>query len=117
MVDSTARTPIDSDVFKKGAGKKIIAVSKIAPREKIRQLSKHAEILIAGEKSVDLEELLAELKKRGINRLMVEGGATLNWGLISRGLVDEIYTFLGNIILGGKTAPTLVDGEGFTCDF
>ena len=48
---------------------------------------------------------------------MVEGGATLNWGLISRGLVDEIYTFLGNIILGGKTAPTLVDGEGFTCDF
>ncbi|MCZ7356540.1 MAG: 2,5-diamino-6-(ribosylamino)-4(3H)-pyrimidinone 5'-phosphate reductase [Candidatus Methanoperedens sp.] len=117
VVDSTARTPIDSDVFKKGAGKKIIAVSKIAPREKIRQLSKHAEILIAGEKSVDLEELLAELKKRGINRLMVEGGATLNWGLISRGLVDEIYTFLGNIILGGKTAPTLVDGEGFTCDF
>jgi len=43
---------------------------------------------------------------------MVEGGATLNWGLISNGLVDEIYTFIGNIILGGKTAPTLVDGEG-----
>ncbi|MPM72236.1 2,5-diamino-6-ribosylamino-4(3H)-pyrimidinone 5'-phosphate reductase [bioreactor metagenome] len=49
-----------------------------------------------------------------INTLMVEGGATLNWGMISAGLVDEIYTFVGNLIIGGKTAPTFTDGEGFT---
>jgi 2,5-diamino-6-(ribosylamino)-4(3H)-pyrimidinone 5'-phosphate reductase len=45
---------------------------------------------------------------------MVEGGATLNWGMISNGLVDEIYTFIGNLIIGGKSAPTFTDGEGFT---
>ena len=44
---------------------------------------------------------------------MVEGGATLNWSLISQKLVDEIYTYVGNMIIGGKNAPTLVDGEGF----
>ena len=49
----------------------------------------------------------------GINTLMVEGGATLNWGMLSEGLVDEIYTFVGNLILGGKTSPTFTDGEGF----
>ncbi len=38
-------------------------------------------------------------------------GATLNWGLVSRGLVDEIYTFIGNIIIGGGTAPTLWMGK------
>jgi len=27
--------------------------------------------------------------------------------------VDEIYTFVGNLIIGGKTAPTFADGEGF----
>jgi 2,5-diamino-6-(ribosylamino)-4(3H)-pyrimidinone 5'-phosphate reductase len=29
------------------------------------------------------------------------------------GLVNEIYTFIGNIIIGGKDAPTVADGEGF----
>ena len=117
VVDSLARTPIDADIFKKGAGKKIIAVAEIAHQEKVKQLSEHAEIIISGEKSVDLENLLFELKARGISRLMVEGGAALNWGLISRGLVDEIYTFIGNIIIGGKAAPTLVDGEGWMGEF
>jgi 2,5-diamino-6-(ribosylamino)-4(3H)-pyrimidinone 5'-phosphate reductase len=117
VVDSMARTPDDADIFKKGAGKKIIAVAETAPEDKVKQLAEHAEIIISGEESVDLEKLLCELKARGINRLMVEGGATLNWGLISRGLVDEIYTFVGNIIIGGAGAPTLVDGEGCTGKF
>ena len=33
--------------------------------------------------------------------------------LIRAGLVDEIYTFIGNIIIGGRDAPTFADGEGF----
>lgn len=117
VVDSMARTPMDADIFKKGEGKRIIAVSENAPAEKVEALSKFAEIICLGKRSIDLASLLFELKKRGINRLMVEGGATLNWGLISNGLVDEIYTFIGNIIIGGKTAPTLVDGEGRKSDF
>jgi 2,5-diamino-6-(ribosylamino)-4(3H)-pyrimidinone 5'-phosphate reductase len=117
VVDSMARIPADSDIFLKGEGKRIIAVSKSAPAENVRKLSNLADIICIGEKKVDLVGLLSELKNMGINRLMVEGGATLNWGLISNGLVDEIYTFVGNIIIGGKTAPTLVDGEGCACDF
>jgi len=117
VIDSMARIPADSDIFLKGEGKRIIAVSKSAPSEKVRKLSNLADIICIGEENVDLVGFLSELKNMGINRLMVEGGATLNWGLISNGLVDEIYTFIGNIIIGGKTAPTLVDGEGYKCDF
>ncbi len=113
VVDSHARTPIDADIFKKGAGKKIIAVSENAPQEKVEKLARYADIITTGKDIVDLKQLLFELKKRGINTLMVEGGATLNWGLISLGLVDEIYTFIGNLILGGRSAPTPVDGKGF----
>ncbi|KCZ72384.1 2,5-diamino-6-hydroxy-4-(5-phosphoribosylamino)pyrimidine 1'-reductase [Candidatus Methanoperedens nitroreducens] len=117
VVDSLARTPVDADIFKKGEGRRIVAVSESAPQEKAAHLAKYAEIITTGEESVDLEELLIELKNRGINRLMVEGGATLNWGLISEGLVDEIYTFIGNIIIGGRSAPTLVDGNGCISEF
>jgi len=117
VVDSMARTPIDADIFKKGEGKRIIAVCENAPEVNVSELSKLADIICLGEKSVDLEKLLFELNNLGIKKLMVEGGATLNWGLISEGLVDEIYTFIGNMIVGGKSAPTLVDGEGFVSDF
>ncbi len=85
--------------------------------EKVKSAFKACRYNLYGEKNVDLVKLLSELKKRGIDRLMVEGGATLNWGLISNRLVDEVYTFVGNIIIGGKTAPTLVDGEGYASEF
>jgi 2,5-diamino-6-(ribosylamino)-4(3H)-pyrimidinone 5'-phosphate reductase len=34
--------------------------------------------------------------------------------LVSLGLVDEIYTYIGALVLGGLGAPTLVDGAGFS---
>jgi 2,5-diamino-6-(ribosylamino)-4(3H)-pyrimidinone 5'-phosphate reductase len=113
VVDSTARTPVEAELLVKGQGKRIIAVSQRAILEDINRLGKKAEILICGTEEVDLKKLLYELWLRDIRRLMVEGGATLNWSLISQGLVDELYTYVGNMILGGKTAPTLVGGEGF----
>ncbi len=114
VVDSNARTPIDADIFIKGKGKRIIIVSESAPLKKIAQLKEKAEIIVAGKDKVHLPEAMQELKKRGIKRLMVEGGATLNWGMFSNGLVDEIHTFVGNVIIGGKGSPSFVDGAGFT---
>ena len=113
VVDSHARTPLDADIFKKGVGTRIIAVSKLAPRDRVQALEKVAVVIEAGEDKVDLSELVVRLKKMGINRLMVEGGASLNFGMLSSGLVDEIYSFVGNLIIGGAVSPTLVDGIGF----
>lgn len=114
IVDSYARTPLNADIFKKGEGLRIIAVSDSAPEEKIKILEEKALVIKTGGDKVDLTELAVKLKQMGINTLMVEGGSTLNWGMLSAGLVDEIYTFVGNLIIGGKTAPTFTDGEGFT---
>ena len=113
IVDSAARTPQDADIFKKGEGIRIIAVSNSAPAKNIEKLEQKALIIKTGTEKVDLSELAGKLKEMGINNLMVEGGATLNWGMLSAGLVDEIYTFVGNLIIGGATSPTFTDGEGF----
>ncbi|MDY0266607.1 MAG: 2,5-diamino-6-(ribosylamino)-4(3H)-pyrimidinone 5'-phosphate reductase [Methanimicrococcus sp.] len=118
IVDSHAKTPTDADIFKKGDGKKIIVVSNAAPENKVKKLSeaKNTEIIKAGKDQVDLKEMAVRLKECGVNRLMVEGGATLNFGLISEGLADELKIFVGNLIIGGKTAPTFADGIGFSED-
>lgn len=113
VVDSHARTPPDAKILHKEEGKRIIAVSKQADAAKVRELEKYATVIVAGDERVDLAQMMDELGRMGIRRVMVEGGGTLIAGLITAGLVDEIYTFIGNIIIGGKDAPTLADGPGF----
>ena len=115
VVDSSARTPHDAQVLCKGRGRRMVALSGLAPRERIRALEglEDVEVVVAGERKVDLQKVLQTLHERGVRRLMVEGGGTLAWGLISQGLVDEMYTYVGSLVIGGKDAPTPVDGAGF----
>ncbi len=114
VADSLARTPLDAEVL--GAGC-TIAVSKAAPADRLRALSEKCEIIVAGNQQVDLAQLMGILSEKGVKRLMVEGGATLNWGMICAGLVDEICVYLGNMLIGGDQAPSLVGGAGFSNDF
>jgi len=113
VVDSSGATPPDASILHKGKGKRVVAVSKRADPIKISLLEKKATILVAGKDEVDLIVLMDKLGNLGIHRIMVEGGGTLIAGLMKAGLVNEIYTFIGNIIIGGKDAPTITDGEGF----
>jgi len=113
VVDSAGKTPPDADILHKGTGKRIVAVSRRADPEQVAALGEHATVVVAGDETVDLAALLAELYRQGVRRLMVEGGGTLIWALFAQGLVDELQTFVGNIVIGGKDAPTPADGAGF----
>ena len=114
VVDSSARIPPDAAVLHKGEGKRVIAVSKKAGGDTIALLGKKASVIVSGEDEVDLPALMDELGSMGLHRIMVEGGGTLIAGLIRAGLVHEIYTYIGNILIGGKDAPTFNDGVGYT---
>lgn len=61
---------------------------------------------------VDLPKALSTLKEIGVNRLMVEGGGTLNFELLRLGLVDELTAYLAPLVFGGESAPTLAAGPG-----
>jgi len=71
-----------------------------------------AEVFIHDGKRVDLAKMMFILKEIGINRLMVEGGAALNFELVRLGLVDELTIYIAPLILGGESAPTLAAGSG-----
>ena len=118
VIDSLAKTPPNADILRKGAGRRIIFVTGSAAPKRVDALFRSgAEVVVAdgaaGER-VDLAAALKHLHGTGIRRLMVEGGATLNWSLIERGLVNEINVYIGSLVLGGSVAPTLVDGAGFS---
>jgi 2,5-diamino-6-(ribosylamino)-4(3H)-pyrimidinone 5'-phosphate reductase len=113
VVDSSARIPPDASVLHKGNGLRILAVSAKAAPQKLESLKKVATVIVTGKDKVDLTALMDELGTMGIRRIMVEGGGELIAGLIRAGLVDEIYTYIGNLIIGGRDAPTPADGDGF----
>jgi len=116
VVDSLARTPENAKILQNKDGSIIvIAVTENAPKDKVEKLRKAgAEIIFAGsDEKVDLKHLLRSLWNMGVRSVMVEGGGTLNWSLISEGLVDEVRVSIAPIIVGGKDSLTLVEGEGY----
>ena len=113
VVDSKCRIPLNAKILDDEA-KTIVAVSKQADKSKIEELrEKNVEVVVFGEKKVDLKSLLNYLYKFGTRKLMVEGGGTLINSLVSEKLVDEIYIYYSISLIGGKESPTIVDGKSF----
>lgn len=48
------------------------------------------DVLVAGDDEVDLPDALAQLRRRGLSRLLCEGGPQLLTALLRRDLVDEL---------------------------
>jgi 5-amino-6-(5-phosphoribosylamino)uracil reductase len=62
------------------------------------------EIVDAGDPA-RLEAVLADLARRGIRRLMVEGGAGLGTEFLTGGLVDELQLVIAPFFVGDPAAP------------
>ena len=116
ILDSKANIDQKSQIIK--TCKKIptiIAVSKKASKKNIDKLKKYPlEIIITGNKLVNIKNLLRILSKKKIKTLLVEGGGTVNWEFVKQGLVDEIIITITPYLIGGKNAITLVEGEGYS---
>lgn len=74
--------------------------------------SRRVDVYVDDSEKVDLQRALATLKDLGIQRLMVEGGARLNFELMRLGLVDEVTAFIAPMLFGGESAPTMAAGSG-----
>lgn len=117
LVDSVGRTPNNAQVMGKDA-RTIILLSGAAEEERIQELKgMGATTIVSGEKRVDMESAMTLLKGEGIENILVEGGGELIFTLMEKDLVDELTVYIAPMIIGGRGAPTLADGEGFIDKF
>ena len=91
----------------------ILVVSENASRKVERFVAKGVQVIRCGNNKINLKKLLEILGKQGIKRIVVEGGGTTNWYFFKEKLVDEIAITITPYVLGGTTAISLVEGEGF----
>ena len=93
----------------------ILAVSKNISNKNLQRLKKYPlEIIVTGENKVNLKQLLKQLEKRKIKKLLLEGGGTVNWEFIKQGLFDEIIVTVTPFLIGGTKSISLVQGLGFS---
>ena len=118
VVDSKCRTPIDARITNDDA-KTIIAVAN-EQKDDLKQSEKYetfknrgVKFFFSGDERVDLVALMSFLHEEGIEKLMLEGGSTLNFSMIKAGLIDEISICVAPMIVGGANAKTFFDGDGF----
>ena len=107
VLDSHGRTPKTARVLNDQAKTLIVT------NESCTKTFSGADVARFGKDRVDLKALVGHLEKSGIRTLLVEGGGTVMWSFFRQGLVDEMSVFVGSMIIGGKTSPTLAGGEGF----
>ena len=112
LVSASLELDPDSRFFEDAGGARIVATVQDAPADRVAALESRAEIWRLGRGRVDLVELLRQLEERGVERLLVEGGGELNWALLEQDLIDELYVTIAPSLLGGRDAPTLLEGRG-----
>jgi 5-amino-6-(5-phosphoribosylamino)uracil reductase len=54
---------------------------------------------------IDLHTVLADLRSRDVQRLMVEGGGTIHTQFLTAGLVDELHLVIAPLFVGDPDAP------------
>lgn len=111
ILDSRLRIPLDANALKSDC---IIGTTEKYDREKKKILEEMGVkiIITQGKDKVDLKELMQRLAEIKIDSILLEGGGTLNYSMLSEGLVDKAVFFIAPKIIGGENAITPVEGQG-----
>jgi 5-amino-6-(5-phosphoribosylamino)uracil reductase len=75
--------------------------------------------ILAGEtaaQDIDWHFALSELYKEGVKHIAVLGGGEIVAAMLAVDLIDELHLTLCPLLIGGKTAPSPVEGNGFLQD-
>ncbi len=116
VLDSKLRTPFNARVLdgQEKAATLIFTTSR-APTERLNKLRKKGIRIVIVEKEkgkVNLEKVLRKLGELKIMNLLVEGGGEVIASFFGKKRVDKLFLFLAPRIIGGKKAPTWVEGKG-----
>jgi len=107
VVDTHLRMDPASRLLQNASSAQVLIVCAKADKHKSSRLRESGAEVISlpggtEQPQVDLEALLSEMARRGINEVQVEAGARLNGALLSAGLVDELLLYLAPCLLGDQ---------------
>ncbi|PWB34332.1 bifunctional diaminohydroxyphosphoribosylaminopyrimidine deaminase/5-amino-6-(5-phosphoribosylamino)uracil reductase RibD [Pseudomonas sp. SDI] len=104
LIDGRLRLPLDAPFFQAGPAL-VVTAAAVDPRY---VAAGHELLQLPGaDGQVDLDALLVELARRGVNEVLVEAGPGLAGAFAQRGQVDEFQLFIAGKFLGSSARPLL----------
>lgn len=116
ILDSHLRFPLKAKILETlPQGKIIIFTLSRSSSRKAESLRKRgAEVIpVPQYKSrIDIKKVLERLAAQQLASVLVEGGASLLTSMIEENLADKIFVTISPKMIGGKEAPSFLQGEG-----
>jgi riboflavin biosynthesis pyrimidine reductase len=109
VVTRSCKLDWDSRLFTAQVARPVVLTVATAPAEARARAAEVADVVVAGERDVDLPGAVDALGERGWRKVLCEGGPTLNGQLAAAGLLDELCLTLSPRMVGG-TSKRILDG-------
>ncbi|MDN7243119.1 bifunctional diaminohydroxyphosphoribosylaminopyrimidine deaminase/5-amino-6-(5-phosphoribosylamino)uracil reductase RibD [Planococcus sp. N028] len=115
VLDSKLRIPMESKVLNDGLAETWIFTSQYYDHQKRKELEDLGVSVFetSGEIRVDVQDVVRTLGEKSISSLFIEGGGTINAAFLEQGLIDKVVLYFAPKLIGGKEAPTFLEGAGF----
>jgi 2,5-diamino-6-(ribosylamino)-4(3H)-pyrimidinone 5'-phosphate reductase len=117
VVSNSGDLPLDHRFWLAGRDLRVVFLGETASAEAEAALETKAQVYRVRHQSegmIDLGQMLEIMfNQLGIKRLLVEGGPSLNYSLISQGLGDELFLSLSPRLVGGVENSTVITGAGY----
>ena len=115
ICDSRLSIPLDSQIVTTARDVPTLIVCHTADPERARPLEAagcRVLPLPGPDGRVDLKKLMETLHTEGIDSVLSEGGAALNYSLLAADLVQRLQIYIAPKLFGGATAKGPVGGQG-----
>jgi len=113
ILDNSLRLPLDSKLATTTDEAPTYVMTNCIDPERVSPLQeKGVEVVPVEGGARNLAGVMAELKRREFQSVLVEGGTAVAGAFIDAGLVDKVTFILAPLVIGGSEAPNAVGGRG-----
>jgi len=99
----------DDAVFAEAAGRPLVVTRASSPADRRAELAQVADVVVCGDATVDLTQMVAHFTDQGMPQILSEGGPHLFGSLLDADLVDEVCLTVAPRLVGGG-AGRIVQG-------
>ena len=101
IVTRSGRLPRDTGLFQ-GTSPTYVVTTERADLDPLRELAGPDQVIVAGDKDLDVVDALNVLAARGLRRVLLEGGPSLLGSALAAGRVDELCLTWSPILVSGS---------------
>lgn len=105
IVSGSLGLDFDDPVFSDSTRRPIVFTGSGADPARVAQAERHCDVVVSEAASVDAAAIVTELERRGLRRIVCEGGPTLLESLVATGLLDEADITISPMFAGTSETP------------